>query len=138
MLTINISMLTTTEIARRCGWTRVWAWAKARDGIFDEFKLPGWTGKHYRFRDCEKLRKMCAAFKADRERARRAKPSASGMTGVSTWQGLAIQFDLMRRQVGDDWKEWPAETLDAVLGKLRPQLEFAQLLRRRIRRQKAE
>jgi hypothetical protein len=33
------------------------------------------------------------------------KPTAGMEAGVSTWQGLAMQFDLLRRQVGDEWKD---------------------------------
>lgn len=43
-----------------------------------------------------------------------------GSAGVSTWQGLVMQFSLMRRQVGDEWAEWTAAKIDAVLGKLHP------------------
>jgi len=133
-------MLTTTDLAKRCGWTREWAWAKARDGLFDEFKLPGWSGKHYRFEDSPELRDECAAIKAGRERARHPKLKATAtMAGVSTWNGLAMQFDLMQRQIGDKWKTWGPQEIDHVLGKLGPTLKFASRLQHKlITRQKAE
>lgn len=52
-----------------------------------------------------------------------------GAAGVSTWQGLAMQFDLLRRQVGDKWKDWSAAEIDQVLGKMGRIITFAEELR---------
>jgi hypothetical protein len=129
-----LNYLSTTAIGKLCGCTRIWAFNKARDGFFDEFKLAGWHGKHYRFKDCPKLRAQCRAIKADRERARRRKPkSKSGWAGVSTWRGLATQFDLMLRQVGGMWKQWNASEIDAVLGELSEIFRFGSQLQFRKR-----
>ena len=102
-----MTYLSTTNIGNLCGCSRVWAFSKARDGFFDKFKLAGWNGKHYRFKDSPKLRAQCAAIKADRARARLPKPKPSKvLIGIASWQALSIDFDLLKDQVGDVWKEW--------------------------------
>jgi hypothetical protein len=119
-----VKYLGTADIGKLCGCTRVWAFNKARDGFFDDFKLPGWNGKHYRFKDSPKLRAQCEAVKADRERARRRRQRTEWQ-GVSSWRALAIQFDLMLGQLGDMANQWDIKTIDAVLGELSEVLQFA-------------
>lgn len=48
-----------------------------------------------------------------------------GAAGVSTWQGLSMQFDLLRRQIGDKWQEWDIAQIDRVLEKIQKILAFA-------------
>ena len=47
-----------------------------------------------------------------------------GAAGVATWQGLAMQFDLLYRQIGDKWKSWSPQEIDLVLGKLAKIMAF--------------
>ena len=132
-LTFNISKkvgyLSTTQIGELCGCSRVWAFEKARRGFFDEFKLPGWSGKHYRFSDSAKLRARCAAIKADRERERLPRPKSGAWAGVSTWTGLRFQFELLMRQIGGSWADWDASDRTEVRDYLRPMVEFDRQLR---------
>jgi len=119
-----MNYLSTTTIGKLCGCTRVWAWKKARDGEIP-FTRMNQEGKHYRYQDSPKLRAWCAAIKADRARARLPKAKA-GIVGVASWHGLAMQFDLMRRQVGDTpLTKWNVDLIDAVLGKLSRIIQFA-------------
>jgi hypothetical protein len=112
-----LDYLSTADVGKLCGCTRVWAFKKARDGFFDEFKLAGWHGKHYRFKDNPKLRARCKAIKSDRERARLPKPKSDAGGGVTTWGGIRVQFDIIRRRIGD-WQEWDAEKIAYVRGEI--------------------
>lgn len=49
----------------------------------------------------------------------------SSAAGVATWQGLSMQFDILRRQIGDTWKDWDAATIDGVLERMGKMLSFA-------------
>jgi hypothetical protein len=65
----------------------------------------------------------------------KAKPSPRS-AGIATWHALAMDFDILRRQIGDKWKRWKPEDIDFVRQKIAPILAFnVQLLslRRRTR-----
>jgi hypothetical protein len=38
--------------------------------------------------------------------------------GVTTWGGIRVQFQLIRRRIGDEWKTWNAEECYSVLKEL--------------------
>jgi hypothetical protein len=44
--------------------------------------------------------------------------------GVSTWRGLTMQFYLMRRQIGEKWREWLPEQKMQIRDELLPVVEF--------------
>jgi hypothetical protein len=130
-----LNYLSTTAIGKLCGCTRVWAFNKARDGVFDEFKLADWHGKHYRFKDSPKLRSYCRAIKEHRQMARAPRPQFR-VHGVPTLQGLAMQFGLLRRQIGDYyWQRLSAEEIKAARALLKPIVTFdRQLLQLRLKK----
>jgi hypothetical protein len=63
-------------------------------------------------------RKLGHVKKFDPAQAQR--PSA----GVSTVLGLRTQWDLLRKQIGDQWKEWDVTTARDFCETLRPIVEF--------------
>jgi hypothetical protein len=43
----------------------------------------------------------------------------SRSAGVATWGGIRIEFDMLRRRIGDGWKAWTIADCDQVLDQLR-------------------
>jgi hypothetical protein len=129
-----VKYLSTAAIGKLCGCTRVWAFNKARDGFFDEFKLADWHGKHYRFKDSPKLRAQCSAIKADRERARLPRLKAkSRSAGVASFQGIEMQWRLLMGQLGDTWKKWTDRQQEQARAAIAPVIEFDRSLSQRRR-----
>ncbi len=55
-----------------------------------------------------------------------------GGGGVSSWLGVSTMWDLLRKQIGEQWKEWSVEELDEIIRKQAPMVEFhRQLVGRR-------
>lgn len=59
--------------------------------------------------------------------------TGAGGAGVTTWGGIRMQFDLIRRRIGNDWKTWPLEDVDATLKDLAGVLTFVMELQFRRR-----
>lgn len=51
--------------------------------------------------------------------------AGSGAGGVTTWGGIRMQFDLIRRRIGAEWKTWPLADCDSVLKDLASIMQFA-------------
>lgn len=58
-------------------------------------------------------------------KAKRAEDGEQTSAGVASVQGIARQWDLLMRQIGDLWKEWDIREIDQFLGEIRPILDFA-------------
>jgi hypothetical protein len=52
------------------------------------------------------------------------KNTGDGNAGVSTWNGLVVQFGLMKRAVKDTWLTWNEAEIDTVLAMLQPIVAF--------------
>jgi hypothetical protein len=52
-----------------------------------------------------------------------------GRVGISTWQGLMLEFGLLRKQIGGTWKDWLPEEKAMICDRIVPIIEFFLQLR---------
>jgi hypothetical protein len=73
--------------------------------------------------------------KIHRQRQRRRRRTLQ-LEGVSTLGGVAFQFDLWRRRIGDTWQQYDAEVITGVRQLLAPIIAFDNELNEAVRRKR--
>jgi predicted DNA-binding transcriptional regulator AlpA len=115
------------HLARETGYRREWIWRLAKRG-----EIPGakWTGKQFRFSVTDELRQWIAS-KASRHvrRARKKKMGEDWGRGFATFQAIETQWKLLMKQIGDAWREWTPDDVEAIRDYIAPIVEFDRRLR---------
>jgi hypothetical protein len=125
--------LTTGDIARASGYTLERIRQKWADGTLPaELANPG--GKQPRFKKTQRIQDWCKECAAKRRLPQRNRKQAREILGAAftSFEIVDQQWKLLRRQIGDSYRDWSIEQIREAQEFMKPALDFAEELRNKL------